>query len=450
MLSLQGKYLLNKGLGSKIARLFGAEQGQGRRVISRKRHGLSREKISPNALKVLYRLKKAGHQAYLVGGGVRDLLLQRRPKDFDITTDVPPEPLRKIFSNSRIIGRRFRLLHVFYPGEIIELSTFRANVQDEAATEANALPTMMAADNTYGTIEEDAWRRDFTVNALYYNIKDFSIIDFTGGMQDLKDRVIRMIGDPVQRYHEDPVRLLRAIRLAAKLGFNIHADTQAPLKSLSVLLQHVPQSRLFDELLKLFFDGHAKVTYDYLYRYEYMQVLFPQLIPLFSTQTSSSHVRLIELAMEATDTRFADGRSLNPGFLLSVLLWPAVLQQLEAAQEESLPFYQAFHHAIDVVLVAQNDVLRIPRRLTAMMRFVWILQFQLLRRRGNRVYRILKHRYFRAAFDFLALRAQSGEPYQEEVDWWQQFQKANHEQQQTMVDDLKKSTDRAGKKRKSE
>ena len=430
-----------------LARLFGAKSEQTRRVISRRRHGLSRKNISPNALKVLYRLKKAGHEAYLVGGGVRDLLLQRRPKDFDVTTDVPPEQLRKVFSNSRIIGRRFRLLHVFYPGEIIELSTFRANVQEDA--DPPEKPTMMASDNVYGTIEEDAWRRDFTVNALYYNINDFSIIDFTGGMQDLKARTIRMIGDPVQRYHEDPVRMLRAIRLAAKLGFTVHADTEAPLKTLSSLLQHVPQSRLFDELLKLFFDGHAAVTYDYLQHYDYMGVLFPQLIPLFSAKEPSHHQRFITLAMEATDTRFSDGRSLNPGFLLSVLLWPVVLQQLEAAQEQHTHFYQAFHHAIDAVLEAQNAVLRIPRRLTAMMRLVWILQFQLLRRRGNRVYRVLKHRYFRAAFDFLALRAQSGEPYQEEVDWWRRFQKASQDEQRIMVSDLRKST-HAAREKKSE
>jgi len=248
--------LLNRGLRSKLTHLFGAGQ-KGSTLIPRDKHSLTRKNISPNALKVLYRLKKFGYASYLVGGGVRDLLLNRRPKDFDIATDGPPEALRKLFTNSRIIGRRFRLLHVFFPGEIIEVSTFRANEQaDEGESseddDADA-PVMIAAENTYGTIEEDAWRRDFTVNALYYNIADFSVIDFTSGMLDLKHRIIRMIGDPVQRYHEDPIRLLRAIRLAAKLRFKIHPQTETPLKMLSGLLQHVPESRLFDELLKLFF-----------------------------------------------------------------------------------------------------------------------------------------------------------------------------------------------------
>lgn len=432
--------MLNKGLGSKLAKLFGAKQKGDALVIPRNQHKLSRKNISDNALKVLYRLKKAGYAGYLVGGGVRDLLLKRAPKDFDVATDGHPEALRKLFVNSCIIGRRFRLLHVFFPGEIIEVSTFRANAQEDASTEEREddAPLVIAADNTYGTIEEDAWRRDFTVNALYYNIADFSVVDFMGGMLDLKHRIIRMIGDPVQRYHEDPVRLLRAIRLAAKLRFKIHPQTETPLKELSGLLRYVPESRLFDEVLKIFFEGNAVSSYRYLQRYDYIEVLFPKLSAILRAKKNAQQAKLIELALKATDERFSDKRSLNPGFLLSVLLWPLVLKRLEENEKEFAHFYQALHHTIDEVITEQNTILRIPRRFTAMMRSIWMMQYQLVRRRGKRVYRTLRHRYFRAAFDFLVLRAQAGEPYQKEVDWWQEFQKANHTEQKEMVFELSK------------
>lgn len=395
-------------------------------IIPRKKHQLSRKRISPNALKVLYRLKKAGYASYLVGGGVRDLLLGRVPKDFDVATDKSPEDLRKLFRNSRLIGRRFRLLHVFFPNEIIEVSTFRANAQEDDEA--------VDPENTYGTIEEDAWRRDFTVNALYYNIQDFSIVDYTGGMKDLHAGLIRMIGDPVQRYHEDPVRLLRAIRLAAKLDFKIHSETEAPLKTLSGLLQHIPESRLFEELLKLFFEGNAVVTFKYLKRYDYLSVLFSE----ESARLMLEEDALVQLALKATDERFADGRSLNPGFLLSIFLWPSVVEALEKNKEKFDHFYQTLHHSIDEVISKQSDVIRIPRRFTTMMRTIWVMQYQLLRRRGKRAYRTLHHRYFRAAYDFLVLRSEAGEPYQEEADWWKHFHSANHKTQKEMLERLTK------------
>lgn len=425
-----GNFLLNNKLRVKVSHWLGSKRKQHAFVIPRDEHHLSRKNISPNALKVLYRLKKSGYEAYLVGGGVRDLLLDRVPKDFDVATNARPEELRTLFVNSRIIGRRFRILHVFYQGEIIEVTTFRANAQDEEDAESDEQPAMITADNTYGTIEEDAWRRDFTVNALYYNIADFSVVDYTDGMADLKQHTIRMIGDPVQRYHEDPVRLLRALRLAAKLNFKIHPDTETPIKILSHLLQHVPQSRLFDELLKIFFDGNAEASFRYLCRYDYVRVFFPDFL------LDSSHIRFVKLGMQATDERFQDGRSLNPGFLLSVILWPIVLAEMKQQESKSEHIYQALHHAIDTVLTNQNATLRIPRRFTVMMRSVWVMQFQLLRLRGKRVYRTLRHRYFRASYDFLALRVQAGEPYKKELLWWTDFQKVNPTKQKKMVDAL--------------
>jgi len=438
-----GIFLLNKGLREKFRAIFRGRKKGTIHLISRDQHSISRKNISPNALKVLYRLKKSGYVAYLVGGGVRDLLSGLTPKDFDVVTNGRPEEIRQLFANSRIIGRRFRLLHVMFPGEIIEVSTFRANTQeeknviDEGKLLAENFPEMVVKDNTYGTIEEDAWRRDFTVNALYYNIDDFSVIDFTGGMQDLNHRMIRMIGDPVQRYHEDPVRLLRAIRLAAKLNFKIHPGTEEPLSALSTLLQHIPQSRLFDELLKIFFKGNAASSYYYLQKYNYMSVLFPQIGFLESdAEGHQQALELIRLAMEAADTRFSSGQSLNPGFLLSVILWPALLKVLAETKEQFPHFFQSLHYSIDTVLRLQNEMLHIPRRLTAMMRSIWVMQFQLVKRRGKRVCRVLYHRYFRAAFDFLCLRVQSGEAYQLELDWWERFQDASNELRKKMIAEL--------------
>ncbi len=428
--------MLNKKLKGKFGRIFKSKKRPSNVIIPRKSHRISRKNISPNALKVLYRLKKSGYASCIVGGGVRDLLLSRVPKDFDIATDATPEDVRQLFTNSRLIGRRFRLVHVYFSDEIIEVSTFRANAEGELDEEIEEKKPIIKADNTYGTIEEDAWRRDFTVNALFYDISDFSVIDYTGGMEDLKKRSIRMIGDPTQRFHEDPVRLLRAIRLAAKLKFKIQDDTEASLRQLSGLLEHVPPSRLFDELLKLLFDGYAELTYASLVKYNYLNVLFPQTVNALSQRKSSYDNGLIALAMKATDERFADGRSLNPAFLFSILLWPAVQQALEKDADQFDHFYQALHYAIDTVLKKQNETVRIPKRFLAMMRSIWVMQYQLIRRRGKRVYRTLTHRSFRAAFDFLSLRAESGENYKDIVKWWQRFQKANADSRTKMLDAL--------------
>lgn len=411
-------------------------------VIARGDHKVSRKLISPNALKVLSRLNQAGFAAYLVGGSVRDLLLKRQPKDFDVVTDARPEQVRKIFRNSRMIGRRFRLVHVYYHGEVIEVSTFRANAQEIEDTPDGEIPVMVSSDNTYGTIEEDAWRRDFTVNALYYNIKNFSVVDYTSGMLDLKQRLIRMIGDPMQRYHEDPVRLLRAIRLSAKLGFKVEPKTEQPLFNLSHLLWHVAPARLFDELLKLFFEGNATVSYKSLLHYGYMRVLFPVTYDAIKVRTDKTDAQLIKLAVKATDERFANGQSLNPGFLMSILLWPAVQQRLEQAQQADKPLFIALHEAIDEVLSKECQTISIPKRLTAMMRAVWMLQYHLIRRRGKRVYRTLSHRYFRAAYDFLELRAKAGEDLVELSDWWRRFQSESPEIRTQMTEALQQERKR--------
>jgi len=406
-------------------------------VITRADHTISREQISPNALRVLYRLKDAGYAAFLVGGGVRDILLGCQPKDFDVATDAHPEAIRELFRNSRIIGRRFRLVHVFFQNEIIEVSTFRANVIEETRTIKNSDTGMIFRDNTYGTIEEDAWRRDFTVNALYYNIADFSVVDYMNGMYDLKHRLIRMIGDPTQRYHEDPVRLLRAIRLSAKLKFDVESETETTLKSLSHLLQHVATSRLYDECLKLFFCGHASLTYQKLLHYRYMDALFPQTMSVLQTQKNKTYEKLILLAMDATDARIQSDNNVNPAFLLAVLLWPVLQDQMSKMKNKKDKFFFRLFQMISDIIKTQVDAMMIPKRLQFAIQAIWILQFQLEKRRKSRIYNTFQHRYFRAAFDFMGLRVQAGEMSPECFNWWEKFQSVNADEKQKMIEVLK-------------
>lgn len=421
-----------------FGRLFQGGKKDRPYIIKRKNHSISRDDISPNALKVLYRLSKAGYEAFLVGGGVRDMLLGLHPKDFDIATNARPLEIRKLFRNSRLIGRRFRLVHVFFPTEIIEVSTFRANAEEYLKEDSleKVKPLMLVDDNTYGTIEEDAWRRDFTVNALYYDITNFSVVDFTGGMEDLRNGLIRMIGDPTQRYHEDPVRLLRAVRLAAKLNFKIHPDTEEPLLRLHTLLCHVPSARLFTEILKIFFKGYAYRSYQLLMRTNYMEALFPKML-VFLEKDRDFHYRiLIERALQATDERYHKNKTLNPGFLLAIFLWPMVQGLMEENLKKHKRLFASLYHGVNQALNLQTQTLAIPRRLTAMMCSVWLLQYHLERRRRNRIYWIANHRFFRAAFDFLELRERAGEPLAEIVYWWRIFRDGNTKQREQLMQEL--------------
>lgn len=412
-----------------------AINADGSTVIARAHHIISRDAISPNALRVLYKLKDAGYAAFLVGGGVRDILLKRKPKDFDVATDAHPEAIRSLFRNSRIIGRRFRLAHVFFGTEIIEVSTFRANTAEETRTEETDM-LMIHRDNTFGTIEEDAWRRDFTVNALYYNIADFSIVDYMNGVNDLKNRLIRIIGDPTQRYHEDPVRMLRAIRFAAKLDFALEKETESALRSLTHLLRHVPPSRLFDECLKLFFEGNAQVTYQKLLQYDYMQVLFPQTNIILQKNKNKTHEKLIQLAMNSTDVRLKENHSVNPAFLLAILLWPVLQVKIAQMKEKKVKFYFQLHQFIHNIMQMQLKSIMIPKRFQYAIQTIWVMQFQLEKRRKSRILVILHHRYFRAAFDFMGLRVQAGEMSSQIFDWWKEFQFSDEAAQIKMIEKL--------------
>jgi poly(A) polymerase len=421
---------LSKKISEWAKRVFRSKkqkQASGCTITPRSEHSVSRDHISPNALKVLYKLKDAGHAAYLVGGGVRDVLLNRQPKDFDVATDAHPEKIRKIFRNSRIIGRRFQLVHVFFGEENIEVSTFRANTIQQTRND------MIYRDNAFGTIEEDAWRRDFTVNALYYNIADFSIVDYCGGMHDLKHRLIRMIGDPSQRYHEDPVRLIRAIRLSAKLNLHIETKTESALVALPHLLKHVPTSRLFDECIKLFFEGNAEVVFEKLQHYRYLAVLFPQVACMHD---HPKHEKMVSLALKATDDRVRGGETVNPAFLFSVFLWPALQAEIHHFRHEKKKFFMRLHKAIDDVVNKQLETVMISKRFQYVIHAVWVLQFQLEKRRPSRILTVFQHRYFRAAIDFMQLRVASGEISADIFNWWKCFQDASAEEQQKMIEKL--------------
>lgn len=399
-------------------------------IVPRNQHNISRQLISPNALKVLYTLKDAGFEAYLVGGCVRDLLLGYEPKDFDITTNALPEQVHKLFRRSQLIGRRFKLVHVrFGRNEIIEVATFRA--PPEADLHVGEQGRIMQ-DNVYGTLEQDAWRRDFTINALYYNIRDFSIVDYTGGIADLQAGLIRLIGDKPVRYREDPVRMLRALRFVAKLGLKLEAETEQLISELAPLLGDIPPARLFDETLKLYLSGHAAVTHQLLCHYRVFEHLYPQTAALLSQQKQDYPRTLLMKALENTDIRLAEDKPVTPAFLFAALLWePLQLRWQQLCKE--MPEIPAMQRAAGEVLAEQTQTVAIPKRFSMVTRDIWTMQPRLLRRQGKRALSLLLHPKFRAGYDFLALRAQSGEPLQELVDWWTTFQQVPAAKQSEMV-----------------
>ena len=399
-------------------------------IIPRGDHNISRANISPSALKVLYRLKDAGYQGFLVGGAVRDLLLGLQPKDFDIATNAHPETVRKIFRNCRLIGRRFHLAHVRFGQEIIEVATFRAahtevdedHGVDEVEHRVLDETGRILRDNLYGSIEEDVWRRDFTANALYYSIEDFSIWDYVGGVPDARDRVLRMIGDPETRYREDPVRMLRAARFAAKLGFTLHPGTEAPLHKLAYMLDAMPPARLFDETLKMLLAGHAFDSFETLMRLGLAPHLFPDVAVTVRNHLTSPPVRLLELGLAGTDERVRADKSVTPMFLFAVLLWPAILAAAGAPEGPMPTDPQVLLNAVDDVLSRQVRRVAIPKRFSLPMRDLIMLQPRFERRAGRRALRMLEHPKFRAAYDFLLLRAAAGEADPELAEWWTRLQ----------------------------
>ncbi|NNG14047.1 MAG: polynucleotide adenylyltransferase PcnB [Gammaproteobacteria bacterium] len=403
------------------------------RIIPRAEHAISRSNISKEALKVLYGLKKAGHSAYLVGGAVRDLLLGREPKDFDVATDASPEQVRAAFRNCRLIGRRFRLAHIHFGREIIEVATFRAQLDAEAEGDVHMENGRIIRDNVYGSIEEDVWRRDFTINALYYDISDFSVVDYVGGYEDLQQGLLRLIGDPAARYHEDPVRMLRAVRFACKLGMRIEAETEAPMRELAPLLGDISPARLFEEVLKLFHAGYALQTYEQLRHYDLFGQLFPMTERALAREENGFPNTLLAESLRSTDKRISEGKPVNPAFLFAAMLWQPMQEYLPKLREEGLPEIQAIQIATDKAFTRMRESTSIPRRFALMVKEIYVLQARLMNRAGRRALRLLELPRFRAAYDFLVLRAIADESLREAADWWTRIQEVEGDERDAML-----------------
>lgn len=402
--------------------------------LSAREHVVASEDISQSALQIVERLEEAGFEAYLVGGCVRDLLVGGHPKDFDIATSATPEQVKGVFRRAHIIGRRFRIVHVRSGREVTEVTTFRAQHDaDSGLDSASSEHGMLLRDNVYGDIQSDALRRDFTMNALYYSPGRGEITDFANGVADIDAKRVRMIGDPVTRYQEDPVRMLRAVRLAAKLNFEIEAETAAPIYELGHLLGNVPPARLFDEALKLFMSGHAAVTYSELRLYHLFGCLFPETGALLEKDGNDGFAdALIRQAAMNTDERIRNDKRVTPAFIFAVILWPAVTARRQQLQENGLPPVPALQQAAQWVIADQIQRVAIPKRFTVPIREIWELQLRLPRRSGNQAFRLLEHPRFRAAYDFLLLREQAGEDHDGLGEWWTQFQAADPAQRETL------------------
>jgi poly(A) polymerase len=398
--------------------------------------------MSENALKVLYRLHNSGYQAYLVGGCVRDVLLGKEPKDFDVTTDATPEQIKGLFRNCRLIGRRFRLAHIVFGREVIEVATFRGhhenNDDGESKDSKQSDSGQLMRDNVFGSIEEDAQRRDFTINAMYYNIADYSISDFAGGMQAIKNKELTLIGDPETRYREDPVRMLRAVRFAAKLDMHISEKSAEPIKRMAPLMANIPAARLFEEILKLLLSGQGLATYKLLSEFHLFEALFPQLAPLL-LQPGNRENQFVEQVLTNTDNRINTGQRVTPAFIFAAFMWYPLEERCQQLMVEGgLNHFDAFNLALNDVMHRQIQRIMIPKRFSTPIREIWQLQNRLPKRYGRRAYQLLEHPKFRAAYDFLLLRGQiEGGDLLELADWWTEFQEADEDQRKTMLEVLR-------------
>lgn len=418
-------------------------------VFSRDQHPVSRKQMSPNALKVLYRLKSGGYDAYLVGGGVRDILLGLTPKDFDIATNATPEQIKALFRNCRLIGRRFRLAHIVFGREIIEVATFRGHHENtpqkekDQKTSKQSEDGMLLRDNIYGSIEEDAQRRDFTINALYYSAADFKIYDFANGVKDVENKTIRLIGDPETRYREDPVRMLRAIRFATKLDMTISRETEAPIKTLAPLMANIPAARMFEEFLKLFISGKAVENFNLLREYNLFQYFFPATEALLKEDVQEPVLAFILQAMKNTDHRINTNQRVTPAFLIAAMLWHPLQKQLNALNEENpqLTPQDAFFTAYGELISEQQQSISIPKHFQGVMKDIWILQEKLVRREGKRAYKTFEHPKFRAGYDFLLLRSEIEDDDELKIleKWWRDFQNVTEESREKMIKSVVKT-----------
>lgn len=429
--------------------------------LTRDQHNISRKHISPNALKVLYRLAEHEFAALIVGGGVRDLLLEKRPKDFDVATDATPEEVRGLFKNARIIGRRFKIVHIRFGREIIEVTTFRAhhratNEVEQSATRrqiqgldsAHTSDGMILRDNVYGNIDEDAMRRDFTINAMYYTIDGFRVLDFCNGSADIEARQIRMIGDPEDRYREDPVRMLRAIRFSAKLGFDIEQHTAAPIPKLAELLDSISPARLFDETIKLLTCGHSERAFELARNTGLGAYLFTPTLEALDA-VPEQYSRLVSLALRNTDDRLAIDKSVTPAFLFAALLWPLLQHRLAQNDTDISAPPQLFSQLVNEVILEQLAFTAIPKRFTIGSKEIWEMQRRLQRRNRRAVFSVFNHPKFRAGYDFLLLREEAGEDLGGLGKWWTDFQNGDTNQQNEMIGSLANTGKRRRRRKRS-
>jgi len=436
-LSLEPSTHSNRLIKRFIRRVLRLGSGKEPEIIPTAQHGIRSEAISHGARKVCEVLRSHGHEAYVVGGAVRDLMLGLQPKDFDVATNATPEQVHKAMRRSRLIGRRFRLVHAIFHDEVVEVSTFRAINPSEVSEGAQIEDARVIdqhgrvlRDNVWGNREQDAARRDFTVNALYYDPSSGNILDYHRGVRDLKKRSLRIIGDPLMRFREDPIRMLRAVRLAAKLEFHIDPKTRAPIRDMSTLIENVPPARVFDEMLKLLLSGHANACVHRLRTEGLHHGLLPMLDVILEQPLGE---KFVNLALAQTDLRIREERPVSPAFLFAALLWHEVLAAWKAREQRGERPLPALYAAMDQVLDIQTEKLAIPRRLTATMKEIWSLQPRFEHRSGKRPFALLEHPRLRASYDFLHLRAESGEAPLELVDWWRRFMDATAEKRTELL-----------------
>ncbi len=409
-------------------------------IIPESDHSISETDISHGALRVVGKLQSSGFEAYLVGGCVRDLLLDGHPKDFDVATNATPEEVKKNFRSARIIGRRFRIVHVRFGREIIEVTTFRGSPEDAKGKSKNdhtqSDKGILLRDNVYGDIRSDALRRDFSVNALYYAPDDGAILDYTNGLQDLEKRQLRIIGNPDARYKEDPVRMLRAVRFAAKLGFSLTPETEAPIQEHADYLADIPAARLFEEVLKLFISGYATAVLTKLRDYGLLQYLFPGTDHSLNSGVEYYEKLVFSMASN-TDRRLRSNKRVTPAFIYAAMLWPPLHAKIkELVQEHKMSYHDAFQQASTGVVNQQLSYTSIPKRFLLPMREIWTLQQRLSRREGRRAYQTMEQPRFRAAYDFLLLREEAGEHLDGLGMWWTRFQDASEDEQNEMINKL--------------
>jgi poly(A) polymerase len=384
-------------------------------VFGPKDHRIDPQLLSPNAVRVTQTLQEAGFKAFVVGGAVRDLLLGIKPKDFDVATNATPEQVKRLFRRAFIIGKRFQIVHVMFGQELIEVTTFRGNSNDNAPKDEHG---RVLRDNTFGEQHEDAERRDFTINAMYYDPASQTVLDYHHGVDDIRNKTLRMIGVPEARYREDPVRLLRVVRFAAKLNFNIDSATREPIRVMAPLVNNVPAARVFDEMIKMLMSGHALACLKQLRKEGLHHGLLPLLDVVLEQPLGE---KFVTLALNNTDERVREGKPVSPGFLFASLLWHQVVEKWNAYQAAGEYPIPALHLAADDVLDAQTEKLALQRKIASDMRDIWAMQPRFERRVGKSPYKLLEHQRLRAGYDFFMLRCASGEIDQELGDWWTDF-----------------------------